>query len=322
MPDPIPLPSDVATIEDAALVYLHDLDLRPATIRTYRQALTIYGEYLHVTLKLNPVPIVALDVEALGNFNRWLHEHYAERTVRSYLTAAVNLMKWCDVHDKFPNESFFGRMGRRIDGARGRPHKHYVQRPTDAKAESVIAYYVDQDLPAKGQARIVLLRNRALMAFLFDTAARVSEALAVTREDVQDGRATDVLLQHTKGDDRPRTVFLSEDTRALIVAYLAEREDGPRAPLFVSHGRDGGSALTPQHVWVIVKEAARAIGLYANTSPHSLRHRRAQSLFNAGMPLEWLQALLGHVSPETTRIVYASETDVNRLRDLVREHTE
>ena len=55
----------------------------------------------------------------------------------------------------------------------------------------------------------------------------------------------------------------------------------------------------------IVKNAAKALGLHQATSPHSFRHYRATQLLNEGMPLESVQAYLGHVSIETTRIVYA-----------------
>lgn len=77
------------------------------------------------------------------------------------------------------------------------------------------------------------------------------------------------------------------------------------------------SPITPAHAWRIVKSAAQAEGLYDNTSPHSLRHRRAQDLLDEGMPLEWVAALLGHEHPDTTRVVYAWETDEDRLADMV-----
>jgi site-specific recombinase XerD len=182
----------------------------------------------------------------------------------------------------------------------------------------VLSHYLNKPLPEGGAAsrRLVLLRNRALMALLYDTGVRISEALGLTRENVLDGRARKVRLTRTK-NGKPRTVFLSEETRKLIRAYTRERKDGPYAPLFVSHGRGQGRALTPRHAWQVVKDAASAEGLYDGTSPHSLRHRRAQDLLDEGMPLEWVAALLGHEHPDTTRVVYAWETDEERLGDMV-----
>ena len=174
------------------------------------------------------------------------------------------------------------------------------------------------------------------MCLLYDTGVRISEALALTREDVLDGRAHKVRLTVTK-NGKPRTVFLSEESQQLLQTYCRERSDSPYAALFISHGRGKGaaeaadddplsgdtgavgptSAITPQYAWQLVKQAAQAEGLYDNTSPHSLRHRRAQDLLDEGMPLEWVAALLGHQHPDTTRVVYAWETDEERLADMV-----
>ena len=64
----------------------------------------------------------------------------------------------------------------------------------------------------------------------------------------------------------------------------------------------------------MVKAAARALDLYETTSPHSFRHYRATQLLNEGMPLESVQAYLGHQDIATTRKVYA-HTHTAVLRD-------
>ena len=67
-------------------------------------------------------------------------------------------------------------------------------------------------------------------------------------------------------------------------------------------------------VWLVVKNAAAALGLHKSTSPHSFRHFRATQLLNEGMPLESVQAYLGHQDISTTRKVYA-HTKTAVLRD-------
>jgi site-specific recombinase XerD len=218
-------------------------------------------------------------------------------------------------------------MVREIDAGRGQRRQGYVQRRVDPEVVRVLSHYIRQPLPdPQGPGRLTVLRNRLLMAMLYDTGMRISEALALSREDVLDGRARKVRLVHTK-NGKPRTVFLSEETRRLIVAYVRERGDGVYAPLFATHGRGKAgplqgrpAAISAAHAWRLVKDAAQAEGLYDNTSPHSLRHRRAQDLLDEGMPLEWVAALLGHQHPDTTRVVYAWETDENRLGGMVEEY--
>ena len=84
----------------------------------------------------------------------------------------------------------------------------------------VLTYYARQPLPETACARrLIVLRNRALMALLYDTGMRISEALALSREDVLDGRALKVRLVRTK-NGKPRTVFcLCRYTRDAPILY-------------------------------------------------------------------------------------------------------
>jgi integrase len=328
----------MTTINQAADAMLQDLELSPLTKQTYFYGIRAFLRFLHLAEDqyeaaeaLDPYPIEKITEETLSAFNRWLREAYPDprveaegernshstRTARTYLVAAKHLMNWLDLHEVLPEDVSYDRMLRRIKGTRGSKRQGYKQRKVDPDVMRILRHYMEKPLPkSRGVQRLALLRNRAFVAFLYDTGARVSEALALTREDVLDGRAEKVRLTETK-NGRPRTVFLSQETRQLLQEYVRERKDSVYAPLFVSHGRDKGTAITPSHAWLLVKKAARAEGLYENTSPHSLRHRRAQDLLDEGMPLEWVAALLGHEHPDTTRTVYAWETDEERLADMV-----
>jgi len=327
---------------------LQALDLSPLSKTTYRCGLNALLTFIAEAQSGVGSP-EAIDEELLHRFALWLRDRYPDlrarargearptRTARTYLVAAKRLMNWLDLHELLPAGVSYDRMLRRIDSGRGTRRAGYQQRRTDPGVARVITHFLRQPLPDRqGPRRLALLRNRALMCVLYDTGMRISEALALTREDVLDGRAHKVRLTLTK-NGKPRTVFLSEESQQLLQAYCRERSDGSYAPLFASHGRgkasrDGahvpgygdsapvGAAaqgITPQYVWQLVKKAAQAEGLYDNTSPHSLRHRRAQDLLDEGMPLEWVAALLGHQHPDTTRVVYAWETDEERLADMV-----
>lgn len=339
VPEGTPLPQtfSIKLVNEAADEMLADLELSPLSKQTYHHGLKALLRFLHSSQDhyeaadaLAPYPIVGINEETLSAFSRWLRESYPDpradsdagsgttsRTARLYLVAAKRLMNWLDLHNLLPTGVSYDRMVRRIDQGRGQRRQGYQQRKVDPDVIRVLTHYMRQPLPERqGERRLAVLRNRALMALLYDTGMRISEALALRREDVLDGRAHKIRLTHTK-NSKPRTVFLSEETRRLLREYTRERQDGPFAPLFVSHGRDKGSAITPSHAWLLVKRAAQAEGLYANTSPHSLRHRRAQDLLDEGMPLEWVAALLGHQHPDTTRVIYAWETDEDRLADMV-----
>ena len=108
-------------------------------------------------------------------------------------------------------------------------------------------------------------------------------------------------------------LLLTSEAQEKIRAYCNARDDSYDA-LFISHRRGLGQALSRVSVWQAVKKATYALGLSKITSPHSFRHFRATQLLNEGMPLESVQAYLGHSSPETTRKVYA-HTHTRVLRD-------
>lgn len=336
--EPIPdSPPVIPTLNDAAEQMLEDLALSPLSKKTYRYGLNALIRFLHAQRgddaaadALSPCPLDAINEDTLSNLSRWLRESYPDprakrtketanetRTTRTYMVAAKRLFNWLDLRDLLPLGVSYERMVRRIDQGMGQRRQSYVKRKVDPEVMRVLTHYLRLLLPEKpGSRRLALLRNRALMALLYDTGMRISEALALTREDVLDGRARKIRLTQTK-NGKPRTVFLSEETRALLQGYIREREDSVFDALFPSHGRGKGSAISPHQAWLVVKEAARAEGLYENTSPHALRHRRAQDLLDEGMPLEWVAALLGHEHPDTTRVVYAWETDEERLADMV-----
>jgi integrase/recombinase XerD len=128
---------------------------------------------------------------------------------------------------------------------------------------------------------------------------------------VLDGRLDEVHLVGKGG--QPRVILLTSEAMQAIRSYISERSDG-FAGLFISHGRGYGKPLGRGTIWAVVKKAAAILGLHHSTSPHSFRHYRATQLLNEGMPLESVQAYLGHQDISTTRKVYA-HTKTAVLRD-------
>jgi len=103
--------------------------------------------------------------------------------------------------------------------------------------------------------------------------------------------------------DRERMVPLDEPTVALIDRIVATRNDGRALPhprtgrpaqfLLTHHGRRVGQ----QALRYELTRAATAAGI-DHVTPHQLRHTFATAMVNAGVSLQALMALLGHVSAE------------------------
>lgn len=304
-PSPTTVLSDA--LAQAFLAALHDAS--DNTRAAYKAGLSLAVE---AKLELND--------EILQRFSLFLSKRkFARATRRLYLSALRRLLQWMDANDKLPTGFNRAKAEAKLRVSRGDARAGYRHRAVDPDLPRIIAYYDEQPLPEPGDEsnkssrtkRLELLRDRAIMHTLYASAGRVSEVASLTRAQLADGRSSEALI--TGKGNKQRMLFLTPEAQAAIRAYCNERDD-PYPALFISHRRNKGRPLTRMSIWRIVKRAAKALGLSKAASPHAFRHYRATQLLNEGMPLESVQAYLGHASPETTRIVYA-HTRTAVLRD-------
>ncbi len=163
------------------------------------------------------------------------------------------------------------------------------------------------------------LRDLAILHMLYSTGIRVSELSHLTREDVSPER----LEFSVRGKGRKiRIVFLSDDCRKHLKAYLDTRLDN-WSPLFISNSnRSGGDILAantgrrlqPQAIERIVRQHAARAGILKKVTPHTLRHTFATELLRNGADIRSVQELLGHSSITTTQL-YTHITN-QRLKEV------
>ena len=142
------------------------------------------------------------------------------------------------------------------------------------------------------------IRNRALLVTLYRGGLRLGEALALHPKDV-DLDAGTITILHGKGD-RSRTVGLDPGAAAVLDRWLERRRTlgiGGRAPLFCTLA---GRPLHSSYVRVLLARLAAKAGIEKRVHPHGLRHTHAAELAAEGLPLNLVQAQLGHSSLATT----------------------
>jgi len=163
------------------------------------------------------------------------------------------------------------------------------------------------------------LRDRALLEFLYATGARISEALALSVDDVlgDDGRVSEVIRVTGKGQ-KQRILPVGSFARAAMDSYLTRSRPAlvrgqKKATPAVFLGLRGGQ-LSRQNAWLVVQSAANRAGLEGLVSPHTLRHSFATHVLSGGADIRVVQELLGHASVATTQIY--TKVTIDTLREV------
>jgi site-specific recombinase XerD len=144
------------------------------------------------------------------------------------------------------------------------------------------------------------IRNRALLAVLFRSGLRISEALALHPKDL-DSAGGSLRVLHGKGD-KARTAPLPADAAEAIDRWLDCRKRlgrTSRHPLFCTLR---GEPLWDSYVRTLCKRLALKAGIEKRVHPHGLRHGWALAQVQSGTLLNAIQQLLGHRSLHTTSV--------------------
>ncbi len=179
-----------------------------------------------------------------------------------------------------------------------------LPRPLTAAAAKRMA---DPDVAAGDEREPwIHARDAAVLALLYGSGLRISEALGLKRADADAGDAITV----TGKGRKQRMVPVLPQVQKLAADYVALcpydlPDDGP---LFV--GAKGGP-LSPRVVQLAMARLRGALGLPETATPHALRHSFATHLLARGGDLRSIQELLGHASLSTTQIY--TEVDAERL---------
>ena len=165
---------------------------------------------------------------------------------------------------------------------------------------------------------VVGLRDRAIIAVLIYTAARVGAVARLRLRDLFEAGDQYCLRFLDKGG-KSREIPVRHDLQGVLFDYLgtAELDNAPgESPLFRSAVRRT-KVLTDHGMSVgdmgrMVKRRMRDAGLPSRLSPHSFRVTTITDLLAQGVPLEDVQNLAGHSDPRTTRLYDRRQRRVTR----------
>jgi site-specific recombinase XerD len=191
----------------------------------------------------------------------------------------------------------------REDPARGAQYQRVLSLPLKRKTIPVITYLEPEEvkvlLRQPDRRKRSGARDHALLLFLYNTGARIGEALAVQRADLQLARPSQVRL-HGKGR-KDRVCPLWQETASALRRLIEESSSTTHVFLSargVPLSRDGAAYLLDKYF----ERAARELPILKrkHITPHVMRHSCAVALLQAGVDLTVIRDYLGHESVATT----------------------
>jgi integrase/recombinase XerD len=308
----------VVTVENTVRDYLQYLvverGLAANTVQSYERDLRRYAEMLAARGTRELAAVSPLDVAEFSAVLRTGDEAHRPLAVSSVSRAVVAVR---GLHA-------FAR----AQGLTGDDPARAVTPPTPPRRlpKAIAIDEVERLLDAAGSISDPdprVLRDRALLEFLYGTGARISEATGLDVDDLDHLAADPAVLLRGKGG-KQRYVPVGSYAVSALDAYLVRG----RPALAAAAGRNTagsrktspavflnarGGRLTRQGAWGVLREAAARSGK-SDISPHTLRHSFATHLLDGGADIRVVQELLGHASVTTTQ-VYTLVT-VDKLREV------
>jgi integrase len=173
-------------------------------------------------------------------------------------------------------------------------------------------------LAATDQTTLSGQRDRLLFTLLYNTGARISEALQLRPQDLRER----VIHLHGKGR-KERTVPIWPKTDRMLRQWCKTHHIAPNQLIFTNRA---GAALSHDGA---AFRLALAVSTAATQCPslkgrritcHTFRHSCAMSLLQAGVALEVIALWLGHAKPITTHGYI--EADLKMKAECLRRLTE
>lgn len=279
------------------------------TINSYKDAFKLFLRFCKEEKGIRPegISLKMIDKELVNSFIGWLGEkrHCSESTQNQRLTVIRAFFAF--VQEEAPEHMFLCQSIGKITV------KKKIGTPM-----SYLSFEGVQDILARpDQNDRMGRRDLALLALLYDSAARVQELADIRVRDIRLTAPAGVNLLG-KGS-KWRHVQLMKPVAELLRDYLTDSRlstpDTFDYPLFTNRG---GQKLTRAGISYILGkyvDAARAENpshIPQSVTPHTFRHSKAMHLLQSGVDLIYIRDLLGHSDVKTTEIYARIDSEAKR----------
>ena len=278
------------------------------TIRSYRDALTIFRRYitesLHSTIRV--FRFSDCTYEILLGFLEYLRNKGNSEATCNYRLTAIRSYLWYAADLDISIQSI-------ALSASHIPHLRTpkMTRETISK-DDMTALLAAPPATKKGK------RDQLILVLLYDSAIRVSELLDLDVRSINLNAEIPYIRVLGKGE-KERIVSITEKTVNHVRAYLKlyHPEHNPDHPLIYTEIKGRKGRMSVGNVERIIKKYVEQLrpthpDLPKTVYPHMFRRTRSTNLYQDGVELELISRILGHSSTETTRIYAVPSMEMMR----------
>lgn len=323
------------------LKYKDNSDKARNTLRAYCFHLKAFFEFL----EQKKMSYNDIEIDEMAEFMRWLQNPYSSikvssvkplepakkpRTVNAYISTIMGFYDYLMRHEDY-SILLSEKLKRQISGShRGfKDFLYHINKSKDYDAK-ILKVKVPKEKPktvAKEKIEQLIdacsnLRDKFLIRLLWESAMRISEALALWLEDFEiDSRRIHIKdrgelpnLAEIKTVCSPRIIDVSADLMNMYMDYIAEyhTDDVDTNHVFIKLcGKNQYEPLEYADISSLFKRLREKTGIYV--TPHMLRHSSLTALRKAGWGIEYLQKRAGHGCVQSTYIyMHPDDEDIRK----------
>ena len=272
----------------------------PHTRRAYARAVT---DFLSWCESIGVASLPQVEPLHVASWIELQGREVAAPSVKQQLAAIRHLFDWLVIGQVVPANPAASVRGPRHVVRSG---KTAVLEPAEARAL----------LDSIGVTTPAGLRDRALIALMVYSFARIGAALTMKVEDVFTQNRRLWVRLHEKGG-KDHAMPCHHNLEQALHAYLEGNgvENGPKDPLFRTIGRGTGqltrTSLPQANAHAMIRRRAEAAGIKTKIGNHSFRATGITAYLKNGGTLEKAASMANHASTRTTQLYDRRHDDVS-----------
>lgn len=272
----------------------------PATVKMYRIGLAKFLSYLRISHSVRYQTQLSIE-QFIGFISHLIVQGLSPNSCRVYISAVTYYMNWLIAMGHWKAtlqdlERFKQASKQWIGKTKSQPK---IVKPE--QIEQIIDWAITHQYTLEPSHN----RNVALLHFLYSSGCRVGEIGSLQIADLDLVNRSTVV--QGKGS-KIRPIFFSGEAVCFLRLYFAQRHipEHRHVPVFVRHDGQRSNEhqpLSTSAIRKLIAKLSQQTGFEKGfITPHSFRHAFAVKMLRETNNLALVQDLLGHSSPETTRI--------------------